>query len=88
VIRRDVEDSSTGPLGATVSAAMEMFFGERTGSCTVDVEFTTTLANPGQSETRVGPIVGFGARCRSSRWAVELRAGIGGFGIPSELPGP
>lgn len=51
----------------------------------VEVELTTTLANPEQSETWVDPIVGFDARFRTHKWLFLARADIGGFEISSEL---
>jgi hypothetical protein len=51
----------------------------------VEVEISTTLANPEQSETWVDPIVGFDARYRTHKWLFLARCDIGGFEISSEL---
>jgi hypothetical protein len=62
---------------------LDLYAGARAYS--VDVEITTTLASPEQSETWVDPIVGFDARYRTGKWLFLLRADIGGFDISSEL---
>ncbi len=109
IIWSAIEDSTTGPVGGTISAEMDMFIGELTGSYTVlergepekglftldayagarvysvEVELTTTLASPEQSETWVDPIVGFDARYRTHKWLFLARADIGGFGLNSEI---
>lgn len=112
IIWSRIEDSTTGPVGGTISAEMAMFIGELTGSYTilevlesdepekgrftldayagarvysVEVELTTTLASPEQSETWVDPIVGFDARFRTHKWLFLGRADIGGFEISSEM---
>ena len=51
----------------------------------IEVEITTTLAAPEQSDTWVDPIVGLDAHYRVHKWLFLARADIGGFEISSEL---
>ncbi|MFI5401670.1 MAG: hypothetical protein ACHQ1G_01955 [Planctomycetota bacterium] len=104
-----VEDSTTGPIGGTISAEVNLFIAELTGSYrvlesgeapkgvftldayggarvySVEVEISTALAAPEQSETWVDPIIGFDARYRTHKWLFLARCDIGGFEISSEL---
>jgi hypothetical protein len=80
--RREAEDGQAGeaPKGLFT---LDAYAGARVYS--IEVELTTALASPEQSETWVDPIVGLDARYRTHKWLFLARADIGGFEISSEL---
>ena len=51
----------------------------------VEVEITTALAAPEESDTWIDPIVGLDAHYRIHKWNFLARADIGGFEVSSEI---